>query len=310
MPDVAGRSVGARTSPSPSAWERWTRILPRCANPRCATGWIHVWRRRRVPGFEGQWACSPECMEELVAQALRREMGANSRAPAAHQHRIPLGLLLVEQGQLRPEQLRSALNAWRRSGAGAEDGMRFGAWLVESGLINEPALTRGLSAQWNCPGYSLRNYRPEETAAVLPRFLADALGAVPVQVAARRVVHLAFSGTIDRSLSYAVERATGLGAATGIAGDAELQHARQRYLETAAPPVRFVEAAGPAMLVREIAARIDRVRPIEARLTRVHEVFWLRCWRRPEPAPGLSGCGDVEDLLCLLRPREGNSDWR
>jgi hypothetical protein len=181
--------------------------------------------------------------------------------------------------------------------------------MVESGLLTEPALTRGLSAQWNCPAFSLAHFRPEETAAVMPRILVEAFGALPVR-AAGRGVYLAFCGAIDRSLSYAVERATGLRVTAGIAGDAEFRRAQEEYLETPGPRLRCLEAADPLSLVRAIAARIEREKPVEARLVRVHNDYWLRLWRSLEPEPGLAGRDDVDDVLCVVRSAGAPADYR
>jgi hypothetical protein len=220
-------------------------------------------------------------------------------------HRIPIGLLLVEQGAITDAQLRRALGEWQRQCEATRERTRLGEWLVESGLLTEPALTRGLSAQWNCPAYSLRGYRPEETASLVPRLVAEVAGAVPVRVAAGRLLYLAFGGSLDRSVSYAVERATGLRVAAGIAADGEFRRAQAQYLETPGPRVEFMEAADAAILAGTIARRIEREKPAEARLVRVHDFYWLRLWRRTNPAPGIAGAGDVQDMLCTLPPSQG-----
>lgn len=294
---------GAETADSPAV-----SMFPRCGNPACATGWLHLWRNRRVPAFEGRWACSPACMRALVALALRREKSAGG-VSGGWSHRIPIGLLLVEQGRITAAQLRDALEGWRNRDAEKGDRMRLGAWMVESGLLTEPALTRGLSAQWNCAAFSLAHYRPEETASVMPRILVEAFGAVPVRAAAGRV-DLAFCGAIDRSLSYAVERATGWRVTAGIAGDRAFRRAQGQYLETPGPRMRCIEAADPLSLARAIAEQIEREKPVEARLVRVHRDIWLRLWRSLAPEPGLAGRSDVEDVLCVQQGSGPESDYR
>lgn len=275
-------------------------LFPRCANPQCSTGWMHVWRSRRLPVFEGQWTCSPACMRALVLAAVQRERSSGPTRPAPLSHRIPLGLTLLEQGQITEAQLKAALRSWRESSEAAGEPMRLGKWLVHSGVLGPAAVTRGLSLQWNCPAYSLGDFRPEKTAALLPRLLVEICGGIPVGIA--RGVGLAFSGSLDRSLSYALERATGFRVVAGIAADEEVQCAVRRYMATAAPPVEFLEVTDGAALARAIAARIERERAPEARLVRVHGIYWLRLWRKENPAPGLAGIGDVEDMLCTLRP--------
>jgi hypothetical protein len=275
-------------------------LFPRCANPRCSTSWMQVWRNRRFPVFEGKWACSPGCMEALVLAAGQRERSGGVARPTPVSHRVPIGLMLVGQGQITEAQLQSAL-AWRAANTG--DSTRLGEWLVQSGLVGAAAVTRGLSLQWNCPAYSLGDYRPEETASLVPRLLVEMFGGVPVRIAGG--VAVAFAGSVDRSLSYAVERATGLRVMAGIAADEEVQWARRRYIATAAPQAELLEASDEAALARAMAARIERERTPEARLVRVHEMYWLRLWRKEDPAPGLAGLRDVADILCTIHPRNG-----
>src|SRR5471030_2454967 len=65
--------------------------LETCANPACGSGWLHLWRSRSAPIFEGGWSCSAECTQMRVGSAVRRELEGRVRAPEAHRHRIPLG---------------------------------------------------------------------------------------------------------------------------------------------------------------------------------------------------------------------------
>lgn len=279
-------------------------LFPRCANPGCTTGWIHVWRSRGVPGFEGRWACSAECMEDLVAAAVRREMDGGDRMPTPWAHRVPMGLMLVEQGRITVDQLHAALDGQRRAAEGGGETARLGEWLLRSGVLSEPALTRVLSAQWNCPVFSLEGFQPAEMASALPRFLSEAFGAVPVRTAGGRLLYVAFSGRIDRSLSYALERMTGLRVAAGIAADSEFRAAQERFLSTPGPPTLFLEAASSWILVRAIVRRIEAFRPVEARLVRMHDYYWLRLWRRATGA-GVPPCEGVEDLVATVGSANG-----
>lgn len=282
-------------------------LFPRCANPRCSTGWMRLWRSRRVPGFEGRWACSAECMGELVARALRREMDGGDRVPAPHAHRIPMGLLLVEQGRITPEELRTALDGQRRAAEESGETVRLGEFLLGSGVLSEPALTRALSAQWNCPVFSLANYRPAPVAGAMPHFLSEAAGAVPVRVAAGRLLYVAFADRIDRSLSYALERMTGLRVEAGIAPGSEFRTAQERYLATAAPASRYLEAASSWVLARSITKLIEAARPLEARLVRMHDYYWLRMWRSPSHPSGVADPQEVEDLVATIGSAGGRA---
>lgn len=271
-------------------------IFSACANPRCATGWLRLWRSRRVPGFEGRWACSAECMSELVAAAVRREMDRGGMGP--HAHRLPMGLMLVEQGRISAEQLRAALEEQRRAAEDSGESRRLGEWLVKSGALRETGLTRALGAQWNCPVLSTEESSPEEVGAALPRFLAEAAGALPLRMAGGKLLYVAFAGGIDRSVCAALEPMTGLKVVAGIAPDSEFRQALGQYLETPAPRARFLEVSSSWLLARALTKLIESEKPVEARLRRVHDWFWLRLWHRA-PA-GLPRCGEVEDMICAL----------
>lgn len=236
-------------------------------------------------------------MRAVVAAAVRRESSVGDAR--THPHRMPIGLMLLEQGQISAPALKTALAAWKRHGEETGEAVRLGRWLVESGQISEAALLRGLSAQWSCPALSLARFRAGDTAAVLPRILCEAYGAVPVRMTGG--VYLAFAGAVDRGLSYAVGRITGLRVTAGLARDGEWQQAEAEYRGTAAPPAQYLEAADAAAMVRALAGRIEAGKAAEARLVRVHEFWWLRLWRRATAEPGLAGCGDVEDVVCALR---------
>lgn len=278
-------------------------LFASCANPRCAMGWMRLWRSRRWPLFEGQWACSPECMSERVAAAVRREMDRGS--VGAHAHRIPVGLMLLDQGWISQEDLRRALGAQRSAAAGGGEPERLGEWLVRSGVLGEEAVAQALGAQWNCPVFSLQGFSPEDVGTALPRLLAEASGAVPVRVAGGKLLYVAFSGAVDRSLAWALEAMTGLRVAAGVARDSEMAEALARYRETPAPRAQLLEASSSWQLARALTARIEARRPAEACLRRVGWHFWLRMWYR---GPGAAAAAAIEDVLATVGLGEQN--WR
>ena len=64
-----------------------------------------------MPVFEGGWNCSPQCTEVRMQQAVSREFDGRRVSFETHRHRIPLGLLMLEQGWITAAQLRGALQA-------------------------------------------------------------------------------------------------------------------------------------------------------------------------------------------------------
>ena len=96
-----------------------------------------------------------------------------------HRHRIPLGLVLLEQGWITHPDLRGALMAQRDAGAG-----RLGSWLVRNQSASEEQVTRALGLQWGCPVLGMEFDHPEGLTALVPRLFVDAFGALPLRVAA------------------------------------------------------------------------------------------------------------------------------
>ena len=121
-------------------------LLTTCANPSCGSGWLHLWRSRQAPVFEGGWSCSAACTAAQVAAAVRRELDGRGLIAESHQHRIPLGLVMLEQGWITSGQLRQALDAQRSAKTG-----RLGKWLVRQQGASEQLVTRALGLQWSCP---------------------------------------------------------------------------------------------------------------------------------------------------------------
>jgi hypothetical protein len=275
-----------------------SELFPLCANAGCKSGWMKLWRSRQTPILEGKWACSPACMQEMVKTAVLREMAEISERTSAHQHRVPLGLLLLSQGHITQEQLKRALAAQKQSGSG-----RLGEWLIEQKAVDEDRVTRALGTQWNCPVLAADSYDPAVMAAVMPRLLVDSFGMLPLRLAGRRLLYVAFEERIDRCMTLAMERMSGLAVEAGVLRGSEFRRLQREALRSSFPKTRLLEAANVRGLVLTLANMIEERKPAQARIVRVHDYFWLRLWsasstggeRRPLPASG-----DVEDLVCSL----------
>lgn len=266
-------------------------IFPACSNPRCRSGWLHLWRRREVPVFEGGWCCSAACTAAQIEAALAREMDARGSARESHRHRIPLGLAMLEQGWVTQEQLRAALRAQRAAGAG-----KLGGWLVRQRSVTEEQVTRALGLQWGSPVLGMEFHNPEGLMALVPRLFVDAFGALPLRVAAGKILYLGFEDRLDPALALAVERMTGLHVESGLVRESEFRPAHARLLEARFPAVELVEAATEPALAAALAKAVERAAPVEARLIRVHDCLWLRMWLRPQSGP-VPEPGSVRDLI-------------
>lgn len=271
-----------------------TGLLGTCANPVCRTSWLQIWRSRSAPIFEGGWNCSPACTMERAEIAVAREREGRGAALEEHRHRVPLGLLMLEHGWITSAQLRSALEGQRAHKAG-----RLGHWLMVKEGVNERLITRALGLQWSCPVLPLDAHDADGMAPALPRLFVDAFGALPMRVAAGRILYLGFEGRPDPVLALAAERMTGLRVECGLVEGSRFRTAHQRLLETRFPPVELVEAASEAALARALARAVERAKPVESRLVRVHDCLWLRMWRRTQTG-SLPETSAVTDMLLTL----------
>jgi hypothetical protein len=269
-------------------------IFESCANPRCDSGWLHLWRSRQRPVFEGGWSCSAACTAARVAQAVSRELDGKGMTQETHRHRIPLGLAMLEQGWITAGQLRLALDAQKRAGAG-----RLGYWLVRQEGVSEQLVTRALGLQWSCPVLPMEFHDAEALAVLAPRLFVDAFGALPLRVAAGRLLYLGFEDRLDPVVALAIERMTGLRVESGLVQESMFGPAHARMLKAKFPPVELIEAVSEPAVVHALTRSIERARPAESRLVRVHDCLWLRMWRARQS--GLMPQADsIEDVICSV----------
>lgn len=277
---------GARAHPGP---------FSTCANPSCRSSWLRVWRSRPGPVFEGGWCCSAECTIAQVWAALKREPDRVQCTQEMHRHRLPLGLVMLEQGWITQAQLRRALDAQRAAGRG-----RLGYWLMQREGIREELVTKALALQWSCPVLPLEARAREGLAVYVPRLFVDAFGALPLRLAANKVLYLGFEERLDPVLSLAIERMTGLRVESGLVPESRFRSQHARMLESRYPRLELIEAASESALLQVLARRVERICPVESRLVRVHDCFWLRLWMKPHrgEVPDVEA---VQDVICSLR---------
>jgi len=298
---VSGNQRSAREAPSPDSpprdpvWPGGTvggrrpGILMTCANPNCRSGWLQLWGSRATV-FEGGWCCSEACTVKRVQTALAREMDGCGSATETHRHRIPLGLAMLEQGWITEADLRKALLAQRSAGTG-----KLGWWLKQQRSANEGLVTRALGLQWGCPVLGMEHHKPDGLTALVPRFFVDAFGALPLRVAAGRILYLGFEDRLDPALALAIERIAGLRVESGLVEESQFRPAHTRMLEAGFPPSELTEAATEPALAVALAAALERAGAVEARLARVHDCLWMRIWLRPQtgPVPELDSVVDL-----------------
>jgi hypothetical protein len=269
-------------------------LFTTCANPSCGSGWLHLWRSRQAPVFEEGWNCSAACTAARVGAAVRRELDGRGLVAESHQHRIPLGLVMLEQGWITSGQLRQALDAQRTAKAG-----RLGHWLVRQQGASEQLVTRALGLQWSCPVLPLEYYDAESLSVLVPRLFVDAFGALPLRMATGRLLYLGFEDRLDPIVALAVERMSGLRVESGLVQESLFGPAHARMLSAKFPAVELMEAVSESAAAHALANSIEKARPVESRLVRVHDCLWLRMWRRPQNGP-MPERGSIQDLICSI----------
>jgi hypothetical protein len=228
-----------------------------------------------------------------VAIAVRRELNGRGMATDHHRHRIPLGLVMLEQGWITSGQLRQALDAQRAAGAG-----RLGHWLVRQQGVREQLVTRALGLQWSCPVLPLELHDADALASLVPRLFVDAFGALPLRVAAGKLLYLGFEDSLDTVLALAIERITGLRVESGLVQESLFRQAHARMLSSKFPLAELIEPGGEPALVHALSRAIERVRPVNARLVRAHDCLWLRMWQS-SGSKGAEGVS-VQDVIASI----------
>ncbi len=269
-------------------------LMGECANPGCRTGWMHLFRRRSVPVIEGGWTCSRQCTEAVIVAAIRRELEDRGAAREPGHHRIPLGLLMLEQGWITGQQLRNAVKAQKAAGTG-----RVGDWLVAQHATDEATVTRALGLQWSSPVLPAGSNDPAILAALMPRLFLDAFGVLPLRIAADRILYLGFEQSLDGVLAFAVSRMLDIRVENAIVQSSVFRRFQPDMLAAKFPEVQLVEAISEPAAASLLAHSLERTQPVNARLVRVHDCLWLRMWLSGNPGT-LPQTGSVSDVVCSI----------
>jgi len=266
------------------AWPTLFKLAPRCGYHLCRHAgnlWRRMRQRRHGVRMRGTWYCQPECLESALREMPPWTRIAKARAAPAP-HRMPLGLMLLSREQLSVEQLRSALEAQRNAGRG-----RIGEWLLNLGFATEQQITAALARQWSCPVLRtdptpLRsNHVPE-----IPRLLLESFHMVPVDfVPATSTLHVAFSGSIDYRVLYALEQMLECRTVPCLIRSSVLRRSLFALAEhRASKEIVFERVADGTELSRIIGSYAATMSASEIRMAPCADYFWVRLQRAPENA--------------------------
>lgn len=275
---------------------------PQCAFEGCTAGWSKMWKRRARPMFEGGWGCSRACVRALVETVVKREMEGADGADVAveHEHRVPLGLVLLAQGLVTQEQLRLAVEAQKAAGRG-----RIGEWLVEAGGVAETKVTRGLGMQWKCPVLGLGGFDGAKMALAMPSGLRAQCAVAPLRVAGGRILYVAFDENVDAAAAFALERMSGLSVESGVMARGEFLHAVAKLDDCAAVECREYEVADGSELINRAVEELHKLQPVASKMIRLRDRYWMRLWLE-RGAFGKNGMlpatgEDVVDIVMRIR---------
>ena len=268
--------------------------LPRCANPACLrppTLWQRWWTRHDGIQLEQEWYCSAECF----ASGLLRRVDTLSR-PLFQQHpqqaRFPLGLILLEQGVISPEQLQKALACQRRSGRG-----RIGEWLIRDAAATEWDVTSALAVQQNCPVFSKSSQDKFPEMMQFPAPLIHHYGGVPVYFSpAVDTLYLAFAGPLHHSVLRAAGHLMRCRVEPCIlAEDLHRSAAARWHAGLRGESVCIEQHQSTTEMARAIAGFAEQAKATSCSVARCEQYLWTRLY------------GDLRslDLLFRVAPEPG-----
>jgi hypothetical protein len=236
----------------------------------------------------------------MVTIALHRECAgagfASDVEREPYRHRIPLGLLMLSRGSITREQLTQAIQAQKTAGKG-----RLGEWLIAGGTSGT-AVTNSLAVQWGVPVLAM-GAKQEQARRLLPRFLVEISGIVPLRIAGGRILYLAVDEKPDFRMNQAIETMTGYRVEAGVMRSSDYAALRRTVLEDAGVPARLFGPASMERMEDRITGLITESEAVTARLVRIRDYVWLRTEGRPGenaisrlPPPGAL----VEDAIFAL----------
>jgi hypothetical protein len=217
------------------------------------------------------WLCSPQCLEK-EARSIFDQVSAVRVPDPAPNHRVPLGLLMLEHGYVSEQQLRSALEMQTREGRG-----RIGEWLQVLHFVTERQVLTALGVQWACPLLSLRQAPDPACCSMLPMPLLRALHCFPVRfMSATRLLYVALCVRVNYRVLAAIEQIVGCRAIPGLVCDYKIDE-WLRQAQTLEPEVQvFDRSSGPAEMARITASYVARLSAEEVRVVRCGPYVWAR----------------------------------
>ncbi|MGB8885552.1 MAG: hypothetical protein WCC87_02465 [Candidatus Korobacteraceae bacterium] len=177
--------------------------LPVCASPFCPrppTLWQRWWARHEGVWLQDRWYCSPDCFRVGVFRRL--EVAAYARRRDPRPNRLPLGLVLLSQGDITASQLREALELQRTAQAG-----KLGEWLIKLGAVSPQQVITALAVQQGCPVFPAQECQALPAAMHWPDALLQRYRAVPIFFnRIQSSLYVGFLETVSHTWLYSLEQ--------------------------------------------------------------------------------------------------------
>jgi Type II secretion system (T2SS), protein E, N-terminal domain len=261
----------------------WIRVVrqrvfpPPCVRLDCgATAAARIWRRSPPIRMQHTWLCSAQCVEK-EARVIFDQVASAPISDASPNHRVPLGLLMLEHGYVNEQQLRTALEMQSRERKG-----RIGEWLHALHFVTERQLLTVLGVQWACPLLSLRQEPDTFCARMLPVQLLRALHLFPVRfIPATRILFVAASLGLNYRVLAAIDQMVDCRTTPCLIGDSEMQEWLRRAQNLQRDVQVFDRSSGPAEMARITGSYVARLSPEEVRIVRCGPYVWARLMGGP-----------------------------
>jgi hypothetical protein len=188
-----------------------------------------------------------------------------------HQHRIPLGLLLLSRQQITSAQLQEALALQQR-----EPARLIGACLVELGSATERQVTAAVAAQWGCPVFTAS--LPQRLDVEIPLDLLRHYKMMPAHWNDReRLLHVGFVRRVDYLALAAIESLLDARAEACFISRSEYRQALSRLGEQREYGQASFAARLSTQEISEIAfGYAEQVEAEEIRVASTPEFLWIR----------------------------------
>jgi len=270
---------------------------PVCLDPGC-TFMRRMWRQAKWWNgsicFQGHSYCAPQCFERAASLCF-----AGFCTPALLElpvrHRVPLGLLMLERGQLTNHQLRLALEAQKTNGRG-----RIGEWLETLGFVTEPQVTAALAVQWACPVFASSSIPDMKAARLLPHRLLFSFRMCPVQfVEQTRTMYVSFSERVDYGALYAIEQMLECRTEPGLVGGRVMDRFLEQLVDERGPGDLLFEGwRDPADMARITCGYVLKFGAEEVRVVRFGSYIWARLKAGRDAANLLFGLPTIASAAC------------